>query len=170
MPEFVLEDVVLALSFPEADQLEALALEESVDRLEEGLGHGERLFGRGEAVAQIAAAEGGDAGLAGELGDVGIEVHPVDAFQFQDDVILLELGRLWVSFMASSGWAFVLEHGDTAACRQYSGVPFCGRPRCPTGLIVPEPGRGRGRGPGHPLTRQGLVRNSRSAQMIGTMF
>src|SRR6266436_10177617 len=33
--------------------------------------------------------------------------------------------RLWVIFMASSGWAFVLQYGATAACRLHSSTPGC---------------------------------------------
>jgi hypothetical protein len=42
---------------------------------------------------QVTAAEGSDAALAGELGDIGVQIHPVDALQFQHDVFLLELGE-----------------------------------------------------------------------------
>ena len=38
------------------------------------------------------AEETGDTGLGGELWNVGIEIHAVDALQFHDDVFTLELG------------------------------------------------------------------------------
>jgi len=43
-----------------------------------------------------------------ELGHVGVEVHPVDAFQFHDDVFALELGDGGGQFHGGSGWVFVL--------------------------------------------------------------
>jgi hypothetical protein len=49
-------------------------------------------FGRGKAVAQVATEEAGDTAHSGELGEVGVEIHAVDALQFHDDVFALELG------------------------------------------------------------------------------
>ena len=88
-----MQDVVLALAFAEVDPFEAFPLDEGLDGFDEGLGHVDGLLGGGEAVAEVAAAEGGDTGLAGEFGDVGVQVHPVDGLQFGDDVIVLELGQ-----------------------------------------------------------------------------
>jgi hypothetical protein len=119
--ELLLEDVVFALALREADQLQAFALEEVFDGLDEGLGHIDGLLGGGEAMAQLTAAEGGDAALAGELGDVGVEVHPIDALQFQDHVILLEFGQA-VGYVHGEFRLGVCapEHGVTAASRQYT--------------------------------------------------
>ena len=68
-------------------------LDESVDGFDESLGHGHRLFGGGKAVAEVAPAEGGDSALSSQLGHVSVEIHPVDALQFHDDVFFLELGQ-----------------------------------------------------------------------------
>ena len=42
-------------------------------------------------MSPIPSAKGRDAPFAGKLGDIGVQIHPVEAFQFQDDVFLLEL-------------------------------------------------------------------------------
>ena len=124
--EFLLQDVVLALTFLEADPFHAFALDEGVDGFEEGLGHVDRLLGGGEAAAEVTAAEGGDAGLAGELGDIGVEIHPVEALQLQDDVIFLELGQAVGCAHDEFRLGFCApEHGVTAACRQSSGAARC---------------------------------------------
>ena len=49
-------------------------------------------FGGGKTVAKVGAEETGDAALGGELGKVSVEIHAIDALQFHDDVIALELG------------------------------------------------------------------------------
>jgi hypothetical protein len=49
--QLLLEDVVLALALLEADQLQALLLDERLDGFDEGLGHRNGLFGGGEAMA-----------------------------------------------------------------------------------------------------------------------
>ena len=45
-------------------------------------------------MSQIATAKGGDAAFSGQLGNVGVQIHPVDAFEFQDDMFLLEFGEV----------------------------------------------------------------------------
>lgn len=47
----------------------------------------------GKSLKGIATDKAGDAALGGELGDVGVEIHAVDALQFQDDMFALELGK-----------------------------------------------------------------------------
>ena len=91
--QFLLQDIILALALLKAHQLQALTLDERFDGFDEAVGHGNGLFGGGKTITQVAAAEGCDASLAGELGHIGIEVHPVDALQFQHDMILSGVER-----------------------------------------------------------------------------
>ena len=58
---------------------------------DERVGHGYGVFSGGKTVAEIAVEETGDTGLGGELGDVSVEIHAVDALQFHDDVGSSEL-------------------------------------------------------------------------------
>jgi hypothetical protein len=58
---------------------------------------GHRLLGRGKTVSQAAATERRNAALAGELGQLAVHIHPVDALPFQDDMFLLELGQAYRS-------------------------------------------------------------------------
>jgi hypothetical protein len=77
-------------------------------------------------VSQVTATEGSDAALAGELGDIGVQIHPVDALQFQDDVFFLELGEAVSYFHGEFRLGFCSpESGATAAGRQYSGASGC---------------------------------------------
>ena len=46
-----------------------------------------------EAVTEVTPAKGGDAAFAGEFGLVSVQIHPVDALQFQHDMFFLELGE-----------------------------------------------------------------------------
>jgi len=74
-------------------------------------------------MSQVTATEGSDAALAGELGDIGVQIHPVAALQFQDDVFFLELGEA-VSYLPGEfrlGFCSP-ESGATAAGRPYSGA------------------------------------------------
>ena len=70
-------------------------------------------------MAQIVPAEGGDARFTGELGDISIQVHAVDAFQFQDDVLFLEFRQAVRYFHSEFGLGLCPpDYGATAACRQ----------------------------------------------------
>jgi hypothetical protein len=93
-------------------------------------------------VAQVAAQETGDARFTGELGHVGVEVHPVDAFQFQDDMFALELGDGGGSVMAAPVGrlcSFYRSHRRLTAKKSGTSVP-----RCPTGALGSHPSeRGR---------------------------
>lgn len=80
--EVFLEDVVLALSLLEPDQGDVLVVDEIPDSSDKRVGHRPGLLGGGKAVAEIVAEETGDAALGRELGEVGVEIHAVDAFQF----------------------------------------------------------------------------------------
>ena len=91
--QFLLKDLVLALALLETHQFQAFVFEEGPDGLDKGLRHGDGLFGRGKAVSQVAATKGGDVAFGGQLRHVGVQIHPVDAFEFQDDMFLLEFGE-----------------------------------------------------------------------------
>ena len=80
---------------------------ELADRGDKTVGHGAGLFGRSEAMPPVVPKEPGDAVLARELRDVGIEIHPVNAFQFANDVFSLEFGDAAGYIHGGSGWAFV---------------------------------------------------------------
>ena len=85
-------------------------------------------------MAQIPAHKACDARLGGQLGDVSIQIHPVNALQFQDDMFALEFGDILFKFMAGSGWAFVTPlYGDTASLR---GNYPAAMPRCSTGAVL----------------------------------
>ena len=91
-PQPLLHHVILALALLKADQLNVLTLEKVAQVGDEPLGHFARVLGGGEAMAQMPAEETSHARRAGKLGHIGIEVKPVDAFEFQDHMALLELG------------------------------------------------------------------------------
>ena len=82
------------------------------DIVHEALGHFADLLGGSEAVAEMLAHEARDACGGGELGDVGVEVHAIDALQFHDDFFALEFGDiLWhihsgvrLGFCSSNLW------------------------------------------------------------------
>ena len=82
------------------------------DSLHEAFGHFADLLGGGEAIAEMRAHEARDACGGGELGDVGVEVHAIDALQFHDDIFPLEFGDvLWqihsgirLGFCSSNLW------------------------------------------------------------------
>ena len=59
---------------------------QSWDSTHKGVGHPRDLLGGREAVSEITAAKRSDAAFAGELGHVDVEIHPVDAVQFHDDM------------------------------------------------------------------------------------
>ena len=63
------------------------------DRFHKGLSHLCDLLGGGKAIAQMSAHEAGNASLAGQLRDVSIQIHPINTFQFQDDMFALKLGN-----------------------------------------------------------------------------
>ena len=84
--QLLLHHLILALAFLEAHQFQPFARNEGTDLTHEGLRHRHHLLGRGVTVPEITAAKCGDAAFAGELRHVGVEIHPIDAFQFQHDV------------------------------------------------------------------------------------
>ena len=101
-------------------------------------------------MSQVTAAEGGDAALAGEFGDIGVQIHPVDALQFHHDVFFLELGEA-VGYVHGEFRLGICSPvtGATAACRQYSGAFGCR-------AAQPDSSFARDRRSQKTLTRQGL--------------
>jgi hypothetical protein len=90
---------------------------EGVDGLEEGVCDGGEQGGRGEEVSAVIAEEADHAEFALELGDVDVEVHAVDAFTCQGDVVAEDVGDgAWYTH----GW--VLVAGGRKANR-----PQCGQ-------------------------------------------
>ena len=123
LAQLLFQDVIFALALLKADQLQALLLDEVCNGFDEALGHLDGLFGGGKTVAQIAATKGGNARLAGELGDVSVKIHAVDALKLQDDMIFLELGQA-VSWFHSE-FRLILcspDYGAGAARGQCSGA------------------------------------------------
>ena len=80
-------DVVLALALGEGDQGDLFLLDEALDRGDEGLAHGVHQGRGGEGLAAMEAEEAGDAAVGLQLGLIDVEVHAVDAFDFQGHVV-----------------------------------------------------------------------------------
>jgi hypothetical protein len=83
----LLRDVVLALVFGKADHLHALLGDEAFDVGHEGIGLGGHASGRRKTLAEMATQVPHDATDALQLRYIDVEVHPVDAFTLQHDVI-----------------------------------------------------------------------------------
>ena len=90
----LLHDVVLALALFKVNHLDALLLGKMLDPGHKALGHFGHLLGRGEAETEMLANEPRHAARAGQLRDIGVEIHPIDAFEFHDDFLLLEFGDI----------------------------------------------------------------------------
>ena len=85
-------DVVLALPLGEREQRDAVPLDEPLDGGDEGLADRVHQRGRREWVSAVVAQEPDDALLALQVGHVHVEVHAVDAFDFQGDVLAQDSG------------------------------------------------------------------------------
>jgi hypothetical protein len=94
MAQALLHYVVLALAFFKMNQVEVLGAGEMADLRDEAFGHFADLLGGSEAEAEMFADEARDPRGTGELGNVGVEVHPIDALQFHDDFLRLEFGDI----------------------------------------------------------------------------
>src|SRR5262249_392673 len=90
--EVLCGDVVLAPAFGEAEQVEGVLVGEGLDGLDEGVGDGGEQGGGGEEVPSVVAKEGDHAELTLEFGDEDVEVHAVDALDFQGDVLAEDSG------------------------------------------------------------------------------
>ena len=88
----LLGDVVLALPLGEGDQGDLFLLDEALDRGDEGLAHRVHEGRGGEGLAAVEAEEGGDAAVGLQPGLIDVEVHAVDAFDFQSHVVLEDFG------------------------------------------------------------------------------
>ena len=108
--QFLLEDPILALALFKVNQLQALPLDERLDGADKLGGPLDSLLGGGEAVAQVTTAEGSDATPGGQFGLVGVEIHPVDALQFQHDMFFLELGQAMRYFHGDFRFGIVLQY------------------------------------------------------------
>ena len=87
-----LHNMVLALALFKPDQIDFVIEPKLHDRFHKGLGHLRELLGGGKAVSQIPAHKACNPRLAGQLGHVSIQIHPVNALQFQDHMFALEFG------------------------------------------------------------------------------
>ena len=112
-------DVVFALLFGEGEQRHVVGLGEGFDGLDEGVADGGEQCRRGEEVPAVLAEEADHAEFALELGDVDVEVHAVDTFDFQGNVIAEDSGD---GLRYTHGW--VLVAGGRKANR-----PQCGHKR-----------------------------------------
>src|SRR5205085_2628531 len=101
-------DVLLALPFGEGEQGHLLLADEVLDGGDEGLADGVHEGGRSEGMAAVEAEEGGDAGLMLQLGLVDVEVHAVDAFDFQGHVLANDFsnGARYTHGWLRSSWSF----------------------------------------------------------------
>ena len=85
--EVLVGDIIFALALLEFHEIEALRLGESLDRLDELLRHRRNQHRRRHPSPQVGFDEVGEAGAGLERGDVSVEVHPINRFQFEGDVI-----------------------------------------------------------------------------------
>ena len=83
----LLGDVVLALSLGEGDQGDLFLLDEAIDCGDEGLAHGVHEGRGGEGLTTVEAEERSDATVGLQPGLIDVEVHAVDAFDFQSHVL-----------------------------------------------------------------------------------
>src|ERR1700736_1027259 len=74
-----LHNMVLALALFKPDQIDFVIEPKLHDRFHKGLGHLRDLLGGGKAVSQIPAHKACNPRLAGQLGHVSIQIHPVNA-------------------------------------------------------------------------------------------
>ncbi len=107
LPQAFLHHVVFTHPFLETDNLNVLALGKVEHLPAKPLAQCHGVFGRGEPVALVAAEIGSHTARAGRLGDIKVQIHPVDAFQLEDNVFTLEFATFFGEIMAVSGWAFV---------------------------------------------------------------
>ena len=84
--EVLVRDVVLALTLLEMHQVEAVGVDELVDRADERIGD-RRHEGRGDKrLALVGPEEMGDPVGEGQLGLVEVEIHPIDALETPEPI------------------------------------------------------------------------------------
>jgi hypothetical protein len=79
--------VALALLPGEGDDRDGVGAGEGIDGPDEGVADRGEQGGGGEEMSAVVAKEADHAEFALELGDVDVDVHAVDAFNFQGDMI-----------------------------------------------------------------------------------
>ena len=84
--------VVLPLTLLERDERDLVRLHEGVNGGDEPLADGIHQRRRGDGLAAVTPEEGGDPALVLQPRHVGVQVHPVDALDFQRDVLPQNLG------------------------------------------------------------------------------
>ena len=88
----LLGDVVLALPLGEGDQGDLFLLDEAVDCGDEGFAYGVHESRGGEGLSAVKAEECSHATVSLQPGLVDVEVHPVDAFDFESHVFAEHFG------------------------------------------------------------------------------
>lgn len=84
--QVLVRDVVLAFALLEVHEVEAVGVDEAVDRADELVGGRRHEDGGDEGLALVGPEEVGDAICEGELGLVEVQVHAVDALEFHGHV------------------------------------------------------------------------------------
>src|SRR5262245_41485050 len=93
VPQVLLGDIVLALSLLEAHQIDALLRRELLDVADECLGHRSQRGGRCKGLAPVLAQVVDNASHSLQQLHIDVEVHPVDALEFQGHVITQDVGH-----------------------------------------------------------------------------
>jgi hypothetical protein len=86
----LLHHVVFTLPLLKADDGDTLVVGKVQDAALEGGAHLHGILGGGKSVTFVVAKIGGHTRSAGELGNVGVEIHAVDGFQLEGDIFALE--------------------------------------------------------------------------------
>lgn len=89
----LLHDIVFALALGETNDGKILVLGEIEHLSFESGRHLSSLFCGGKTMPFIFAEVGGHPGVTGELKDIGVEIHAVDALKFKRDIFTLESGN-----------------------------------------------------------------------------
>ena len=85
-----MHDIVFAHPFLKTDDRDAVALGKVEHLAAKPLAHGHRFLGRSEPIALVTAEIGRHSLRTGQLRHIEVQIHPVDAFQLQDDIFTLE--------------------------------------------------------------------------------
>jgi hypothetical protein len=81
-------DIVLTLPFGKGQQWHVVLLSERLDAGDESFADRVHKSGRGDAMSSVVAQEAGDALFKLQISHVHVQVHAVDAFHFQGDVLV----------------------------------------------------------------------------------
>jgi hypothetical protein len=88
----LLGDVVLALPLGERDQGNLFLLDEAINGVDEGGAHRGHQRRRSEGLTAMEPEEGGDTAIGLQPGLIDVEIHAVDAFDFERHVVLEDIG------------------------------------------------------------------------------